>query len=100
MVVDLNQVVDDHRHDEMGLDEAIVEGAVGRVRLITMTQATVFLGLLQLMLTTGIGSEVMQRIAAQMIGGVFAVWLSALVVLPAACRLWYRQLSTDPNGMA
>jgi Cu(I)/Ag(I) efflux system membrane protein CusA/SilA len=89
MVVYLNQAVEDHRHDEMGLDEAIVEGAVRRVRPITMTQATVFLGLLPVMLTTGIGSEVMQRIAAPMIGGVFAVWLSALVVLPAAYRLWH-----------
>jgi len=87
MVVYLNQAVEDHRNDELGLDEAIVEGAVRRVRPITMTQATVFLGLMPVMLTTGIGSEVMQRIAAPMIGGVFAVWLSALVVLPAAYRL-------------
>jgi len=87
MVVYLNQALEDHRNDELGLDEAIVEGAVRRVRPITMTQATVFLGLMPVMLTTGIGSEVMQRIAAPMIGGVFAVWLSALVVLPAAYRL-------------
>jgi len=52
-----------------------------------MTQATVFLGLLPVMLTTGIGSEVMQRIAAPMIGGVVAVWLSSLLILPAAYRL-------------
>ncbi len=92
MVVYLNQAVDEHAQDgaldEESLDRAIVEGAVRRVRPITMTQATVFLGLLPVMLTSGIGSEVMQRIAAPMIGGVFAVWLSALVVLPAAYRLW------------
>ncbi|NKI36186.1 efflux RND transporter permease subunit [Wenzhouxiangella sp. XN79A] len=96
MVVYLNQAVDEHRGtgvalDGNGLDQAIIEGAVRRVRPITMTQATVFLGLLPVMLTTGIGSEVMQRIAAPMIGGVFAVWLSALVVLPAAYRLWHGQ---------
>jgi Cu(I)/Ag(I) efflux system membrane protein CusA/SilA len=89
MVVYLNQAVEDAALEGGSLDEAIVEGAVRRVRPITMTQATVFLGLLPVMLTTGIGSEVMQRIAAPMIGGVFAVWLSALIVLPAAYRLWY-----------
>jgi len=97
MVVYLNQAVEDHRHDAMGLDEAIVEGAVRRVRPITMTQATVFLGLLPVMLTTGIGSEIMQRIAAPMIGGVFAVWLSALVVLPAAYRLWHGRSGSIEN---
>ncbi|MBY6204490.1 CusA/CzcA family heavy metal efflux RND transporter [Halomonas denitrificans] len=92
MVVYLNQAVDASDMDHVQgatLDDAIVEGAVRRVRPITMTQATVFLGLLPVMLTSGIGSEVMQRIAAPMIGGVFAVWLSALVVLPAAYRLWH-----------
>jgi Cu(I)/Ag(I) efflux system membrane protein CusA/SilA len=89
MLVYLNQAVDDYRKAGGSLDEAIVDGAVRRVRPITMTQATVFLGLLPVMLTTGIGSEVMQRIAAPMIGGVFAVWLSALVILPAAYRLWH-----------
>jgi len=93
MVVYLNQAVADrdaeHPGDDASLEQAIVDGAVRRVRPITMTQATVFLGLLPVMLTAGIGSEVMQRIAAPMIGGVFAVWLSALVVLPAAYRLWH-----------
>jgi len=88
MVVYLNQAVEDAKDDEKAsLDEAIVDGAVRRVRPITMTQATVFLGLLPVMLTTGIGSEVMQRIAAPMIGGVVAVWLSSLLILPAAYRL-------------
>jgi Cu(I)/Ag(I) efflux system membrane protein CusA/SilA len=54
-----------------------------------MTQATVFLGLLPVMLLGGTGSEVMQRIAAPMVGGVFAVWLSALLVLPAIYYLWH-----------
>ncbi|OAB55202.1 cation transporter [Leptolyngbya valderiana BDU 20041] len=89
MVVYLNQAVRDVSEKGVGLDQAIVEGAVRRVRPITMTQATVFLGLLPVMLTSGIGSEVMQRIAAPMIGGVFAVWLSSLLILPAAYRLWH-----------
>jgi len=72
-----------------GLREAIVDGALRRIRPITMTQATVFLGLLPVMLLGGAGSEVMQRIAAPMVGGVFAVWLSALLVLPAIYCLWH-----------
>ncbi|WP_376693518.1 efflux RND transporter permease subunit [Wenzhouxiangella sp. EGI_FJ10409] len=71
------------------LRTAIVEGALKRIRPITMTQATVFLGLLPVMLTSGTGSEIMQRIAAPMVGGVFAVWLSALLVLPAIYYLWH-----------
>ncbi|WP_376695390.1 efflux RND transporter permease subunit [Wenzhouxiangella sp. EGI_FJ10305] len=71
------------------LRSAIVDGALKRIRPITMTQATVFLGLLPVMLTSGTGSEIMQRIAAPMVGGVFAVWLSALLVLPAIYYLWH-----------
>ncbi|NBB93492.1 MAG: CusA/CzcA family heavy metal efflux RND transporter [Gammaproteobacteria bacterium] len=71
------------------LAEAVVDGASRRIRPITMTQATVFIGLLPVMLTSGTGSEIMQRIAAPMVGGVFAVWLSALLVLPAIYVLWH-----------
>jgi len=74
------------RHD---LHQAVIEGSLKRIRPITMTQATVFLGLLPVMLTSGTGSEIMQRIAAPMVGGVFAVWLSALLVLPAIYCLWH-----------
>jgi copper/silver efflux system protein len=49
----------------------------------------VFLGLLPIMIGTGTGAEVMQRIAAPMVGGVFTVWLTALIVLPAIYYLWH-----------
>jgi Cu(I)/Ag(I) efflux system membrane protein CusA/SilA len=71
------------------LAEAVADGASRRIRPITMTQATVFLGLLPVMLTSGTGSEIMQRIAAPMVGGVLAVWLSSLLVLPAIYSLWH-----------
>ena len=74
------------------LRDAIVEGACQRVRPITMTETTVFLGLLPVMLSTGTGAEVMQRIAAPMVGGVFTVWLVALLVLPALYYLWHRRV--------
>jgi copper/silver efflux system protein len=73
------------------LRDAIVEGACQRVRPITMTETTVFLGLLPVMLSSGTGAEVMQRIAAPMVGGVFTVWLVALLVLPAIYYLWHRR---------
>ncbi len=96
MLVYLNQAVEHWKsgHGEAAMDReslraAIGEGALRRVRPITMTQATVFLGLLPVMLVVGTGSEVMQRIAAPMAGGVFAVWLAALLVLPAMYYLWH-----------
>jgi copper/silver efflux system protein len=73
------------------LRDAIVEGACQRVRPITMTETTVFLGLLPVMFSTGTGAEVMQRIAAPMVGGVFTVWLVALLVMPALYYLWHRR---------
>lgn len=81
------------------LRDAVMEGALRRVRPITMTQATVFLGLLPMVLGTGTGSEIMQRIAAPMVGGVFTVWILALVVLPALYYLWHRRgLSEAPKA--
>ncbi|NDY94623.1 efflux RND transporter permease subunit [Wenzhouxiangella limi] len=73
------------------LRHAIIEGACQRVRPITMTETTVFLGLLPVMFSSGTGSEVMQRIAAPMVGGVFTVWLVALLVMPALYYLWHRR---------
>ncbi len=73
------------------LRDAIVEGACQRVRPITMTETTVFLALLPVMFSTGTGAEVMQRIAAPMVGGVFTVWIVALLVMPALYYLWHRR---------
>lgn len=73
------------------LRDAIVEGALMRVRPITMTETTVFLGLLPVMFSTGTGAEVMQRIAAPMVGGVFTIWIVALLVMPALYYLWHRR---------
>ncbi len=66
-----------------GLRVAITQAAERRIRPATMTESTVFLGLLPILLGSGTGAEVMQRIAAPMIGGVFTVWIVALLLLPA-----------------
>ena len=69
------------------LDEAIREGAVQRVRPKAMTVAVILAGLFPILLGHGAGSEVMQRIAAPMIGGMLTAPLLSMLVIPAAFRL-------------
>jgi Cu(I)/Ag(I) efflux system membrane protein CusA/SilA len=73
--------------DRGALAQAIVEGAVLRVRPKAMTVAVIVAGLLPIMLGSGTGSEVMQRIAAPMVGGMVTAPLLSMVVLPAAYYL-------------
>ena len=68
--------------------DAIREGAVLRVRPKAMTVAVILAGLLPILWGTGTGSEVMQRIAAPMIGGMVSALVLTLLVLPAAYYLW------------
>ncbi|KLD66205.1 efflux RND transporter permease subunit [Dyella japonica] len=69
------------------LDEAIREGAVQRVRPKAMTVAVILAGLFPILLGHGAGSEVMQRIAAPMVGGMLTAPLLSMLVIPAAFRL-------------
>ncbi|MBF0097417.1 MAG: efflux RND transporter permease subunit [Magnetococcales bacterium] len=68
-------------HDD--LNEAIMEGAVERVRPKMMTVVAIMAGLLPIMWSTGTGSEVMRRIAAPMVGGMISSTLLTLVIIPA-----------------
>jgi Cu(I)/Ag(I) efflux system membrane protein CusA/SilA len=68
--------------------QAVIDGALLRVRPITMTVATIFAGLLPIMLGGGTGSEVMRRIAAPMVGGMASATVLTLVVIPALYLLW------------
>ena len=72
------------------LARAVVDGALLRVRPITMTIAALIAGLLPIMLGSGTGAEVMRRIAAPMVGGMVSVMLLTLVVIPATWLLWQR----------
>jgi Cu(I)/Ag(I) efflux system membrane protein CusA/SilA len=69
------------------LRAAIAEGAVLRVRPKAMTVAVIMAGLLPIMFSTGTGSEVMQRIAAPMVGGMITAPLLSMFVIPAAYLL-------------
>ena len=70
------------------LRAAIMEGAVKRIRPKFMTAATMFLGLAPIMWSAGAGADVMKRIAAPMIGGIFTSFLLELVVYPALYEVW------------
>jgi Cu(I)/Ag(I) efflux system membrane protein CusA/SilA len=69
------------------LEEALMEGAVMRVRPKAMTVAVILAGLFPLLIGTGTGSEVMQRLAAPMVGGMITAPLLSLFVLPAIYML-------------
>jgi copper/silver efflux system protein len=69
------------------LREAIMQGAVERVRPKMMTVVAIMAGLLPIMWSTGTGSEVMQRIAVPMIGGMASSTVLTLVVIPAVYGL-------------
>jgi Cu(I)/Ag(I) efflux system membrane protein CusA/SilA len=70
------------------LQEAIRYGAVKRLRPKFMTVSTTFLGLVPILWAVGTGSDVMKRIAAPMVGGIFASFLLELLVYPAIYQIW------------
>jgi Cu(I)/Ag(I) efflux system membrane protein CusA/SilA len=69
------------------LNHAIMAGAVERVRPKMMTVAAIMAGLLPILWSTGVGSEVMQRIAVPIIGGMVSSTLLTLIVIPAIYAL-------------
>jgi Cu(I)/Ag(I) efflux system membrane protein CusA/SilA len=95
MLVYLNQAIQ-RRIDEKrelsvrDVEEAVIEGAVLRVRPIVMTVAATIGGLVPIMLGSGTGSEVMRRIAAPMVGGMLSATVLTLIVIPALFLLWRR----------
>ena len=74
--------------------QAVIDGALLRVRPIMMTVSSIIVGLLPIMLGGGTGSEVMRRIAAPMVGGMVSATLLTLVVIPALFLLWRDRTST------
>ena len=70
------------------LDHAIVEGAARRLRPKFMTFATTFIGLVPILWASGTGADVMKRIAAPMVGGLFSSFALELLVYPVVYRAW------------
>jgi copper/silver efflux system protein len=77
--------------NEGDLKEAIVHGAVKRIRPKAMTVCAAMLGLLPIMWSTGAGADLMKRIAAPMVGGLATSFLLELLVYPAVYLLWRRR---------
>ncbi len=97
MLLYLNNSLDEwrehHRLNSMDdLKGAIMEGAVLRVRPKAMTVAVIIAGLIPIMLGSGTGSDVMQKIAAPMIGGMITAPLLSLFVIPAIYLLMKKKL--------
>lgn len=86
--------IDDGRTGDADLLDAIREGAVLRVRPKAMTVAVILAGLFPIMWGSGTGSELMQRIAAPMIGGMITAPLLSMFVIPAAYLLMRRPTVT------
>ncbi|HKA18783.1 MAG TPA: efflux RND transporter permease subunit [Blastocatellia bacterium] len=70
------------------LKQAILHGAVKRLRPKVMTVGVMFTGLVPIMWSTGTGADVMKRIAAPMIGGIFTSFILELAVYPAIYEIW------------
>ncbi|KEI70942.1 efflux RND transporter permease subunit [Endozoicomonas elysicola] len=105
MLVYLNQSLDDRRnlaHQAGGrmcrqdVHDAVMDGAVLRLRPIMMTVMTILVGLIPVMLNDGTGAEVMQRIAGPMVGGIASSLLVTLVMVPAIYFLWHCRLLKKP----
>jgi Cu(I)/Ag(I) efflux system membrane protein CusA/SilA len=80
------------------LQSAIVEGAAKRIRPKFMTAATLLLGLIPIMWASGTGADVMKRIAAPMIGGIFTSFLMELMVYPAIYEIWKWNFEVKKEG--
>jgi Cu(I)/Ag(I) efflux system membrane protein CusA/SilA len=95
MLVYLDHAVERHNPKTLTqLKEAVIDGAVLRVRPKAMTAAVILAGLLPIMVGGGTGSEVMQRIAAPMLGGMITAPLVSMVLIPVLYVLWRgRELS-------
>lgn len=82
-----------------GLDDAIIQGAVTRLRPVLMTALVAGLGFVPMAFNSGIGSEVQRPLATVVIGGILSSTLLTLLVLPALYRLLHRDSSPHKNTL-
>lgn len=88
-----------HSFNRLHLSDAIYEGAVQRVRPKLMTVFAILAGLLPIMYTTGVGSEVMKRIAAPMIGGVVSSAILSLLLIPILYEIYEKYQLKKTKGL-
>jgi copper/silver efflux system protein len=91
------------RGEDEPVEATIERGAVLRVRPILMTASAIALGLVPILWSHGTGAEVMQRIAAPMVGGMITATMLTLMVIPAVYAIWRRRglegLETRRSGL-
>ena len=96
MLVYLNQAIGRRAiKTKEDVQQAVIEGALLRIRPVIMTVAATIGGLLPIMFGSGTGSEVMRRIAAPMVGGMVSATILTLAVIPALFLLWRQRLITQ-----
>ena len=86
--------INDLRERGLGLDEAIREGALTRLRPVLMTALVASLGFVPMALNVGAGSEVQRPLASVVIGGIISSTILTLIVLPALYRLIHGRADT------
>ncbi|ODU49406.1 MAG: cation transporter [Thiobacillus sp. SCN 63-374] len=77
--------------DRASLHQAIVEGALLRIRPKAMTVSVIIAGLLPILLGQGAGTDVMKRIAAPLVGGMVSAALLSLILIPVAYAYWHEK---------
>ena len=87
IIIYLNQALKENQSTV----EAVRQGALLRIRPKVMTVCTIVIGLLPIMLSSGAGNQIMQQIAAPMIGGMILSPVMSMLVIPAAYLLIYRE---------
>jgi len=85
---------------ERDLEEAVIHGAVKRVRPKLMTVMAAFMGLLPIMWSAGTGADMMKRIAAPMVGGLFTSFILELLVYPAVYATWKWRFEMKSGAVA
>ncbi len=83
--------INDLRKDGMALDEAVIQGALTRLRPVLMTALVASLGFVPMALATGTGAEVQRPLATVVIGGIISSTLLTLIVLPGLYRIFRRK---------
>jgi Cu(I)/Ag(I) efflux system membrane protein CusA/SilA len=95
-----DQVKSNRMNTLADLKEAVIHGAVKRIRPKMMTVMAAFMGLIPIMFSMGTGSDVMKRIAAPMVGGLISSFALELLVYPAIFYLWKKRSLVSPTPRA
>lgn len=99
MIVYLREAIKRHNpKTQTALVTAVVEGAALRVRPKAMTVAVIIVGLLPIMIGSGTGSEIMQRIAAPIIGGMITAPIVSMFLIPVLYYLWHNRNLAKKEG--